>query len=443
MSAFSPHRSVLLICALGVLCAAGAARAESSPIDTAVGFFQSLGWQQHGSLKNETAYRIVQPTEFTKIRNQLILTETGKFSDQAKFKISGRFYYDAVYDGTDNFSKNVASSQKGLTELRDTYLDYSSGPVDIRLGKQQIVWGEAVGLFFADVVNAKDLRESILPDFDMIRIPEWGADIEYAKDAFHAEAVWIPAPEFNKLPVAGSEFFIPPPVPQGTSWASIDPVKPHSTFENSEAGLRLSYLMRGWDVAAFYLHTWDKSPVLYRTINAGVYDFTPQYKRLDMYGATFSKAVNDIVLKGELVYNRKGYFSIFDDTDPDGVVRRDFIDYLLGADYTFFEKIDTNLQFMQRIISGFDKRLVNEKRVNNAVSFWISRGFLNNTLDLEFLVIAGLMEKNLLYRPKLTYKLANNWKLRSGFDIFQGDPTGTLGQFRKKSRVYLELFYLF
>ena len=437
----APYRSVLVMGML--LCLAGAAAAETSPVDTAVAFFQSLGWQQHGSLKNETAWRIIEPTGLTKIRNQLILSETGKFSDQAKFKISGRFYYDAVYDGTDNYAKNVASSQKTLAEFRDTYLDYSSGALDVRLGKQQIVWGEAVGLFFADVVNAKDLRESVLPDFDMIRIPEWGADIEYAKDALHAEAVWIPAVEFNRLPVSGSEFFVLPPVPQGTSLTYVDPAKPSRSFENSEAGLRLSYLMRGWDVAAFYLHTWDKSPVLYRTIDAGVYNFTPRYKRLDIYGATFAKEVKNIVFKGECVYNRKGYFSIFDDTNPDGVVRRDFVDYLLGADYTFFDKFDTNLQFMQRIISGYDRRLANARRVDNAVSFWVSRGFLNNALELEFLVIAGLMDKNLLYRPKITYKLTDNWKLRTGFDIFQGDPTGTFGQFRKKSRAYAELFYLF
>jgi len=53
-----------------------------------------------------------------------------------------------------------------------------------RLGRQHIVWGEMVGLFFADVVSAKDMRQFILPDFDMIRIPQWAARAEFLRGIF-------------------------------------------------------------------------------------------------------------------------------------------------------------------------------------------------------------------------------------------------------------------
>lgn len=399
--------------------------------------------QQHGSIKNETAYRVSHPTKFTKLKNQLILSETGNLAKNIKFKLSGRFYYDAVYDLTDNFAKNVASDQQDDAELRETYIDYSNGPFDLRLGKQQIVWGEAVGLFFADVVNAKDLRESVLPDFDMIRIPQWGTDLEYSKQNFHAEFVWLPILEFNKFGVTGSEFAFPYPVPENTSYVAQDPNKPKDSFRNSELGCRLSYFIKGWDISTFYMYTWDKSPVMYRSIESGVYYFLPRYKRLNIVGTTFSKEIKDIVLKGEFVFNRKGHFSIIDDTDKDGIKNKDFIDYLLGMDYTFFDKIDTNIQFMQRIIFDYDKRLLNEDEIRNSVSFRLTEGFLNNNLELEFLIIASLMEKDFLYRPKITYNFYNNWKLRLGLDIFQGESSGVFGKFEKKSRIYSEITYSF
>jgi hypothetical protein len=89
---------------------------------------------------------------------------------------------------------------------RENYLDFSAGDWDFRLGAQQIVWGEVVGLFFADVVSAKDEREFLLPSFDIIRIPQAAARAEYTAGDSHLELVWIPVPVFDKIGKPGAEF---------------------------------------------------------------------------------------------------------------------------------------------------------------------------------------------------------------------------------------------
>ncbi len=400
----------------------------------------------HGKLWNETAYRVSHSGEWTKLKNQLILAPTARLSDDLRFKATGRFTYDPVYDLTDNFPRSVGSDQRMEAQLRDTYLDLSRGPWDFRLGKQQIVWGESVGLFFADTVNAKDLREFVLPDFDLIRIPEWAADVEYSSGDFHAELVWLPWPEFNKLGVEGSEFRFPLPLPRSDLGFTVtDPVEPGNQLENSQIGGRLSILIEGWDLSAFYLHTWDKAPVNFRTIDGSeVFHFTPEYRRLNQMGATFSKEASDVIFKGEFIFNRGGHFSIFDSTDPDGVVRRDFIDYLIGADYTFFDKVDTNLQFMQRVIFNHTPLLAdNERRVRNSISLWVKTDFLDGKLEPEFLAILGLMESDFLLRPKLSYKLSDHWRWRLGLDLLRGTRDGTFGKFKKGSRLYSELWFEF
>src|SRR3989338_5992448 len=110
-----------------------------------------------------------------------------------------------------------------LTPTKDKRLSYATPTLIIQTARLTSAWannklsgGKLWGFFFADVVNAKDLREFILPEFDLIRIPQWGIDAEYTKKNFHAEFLWLPILEFNKIGVRGAEFEFPYPVPEGT-----------------------------------------------------------------------------------------------------------------------------------------------------------------------------------------------------------------------------------
>jgi len=53
--------------------------------------------------------------------------------------------------------------------LHEIYLDLYFKKFDIRVGKQQIVWGKADGVFITDIVSPLNLTEFLLPDFDEIR----------------------------------------------------------------------------------------------------------------------------------------------------------------------------------------------------------------------------------------------------------------------------------
>jgi hypothetical protein len=406
-----------------------------------------------GHLRQETAYRVDESREWTKLRQQVLLTESGRLTpawlarlgagrDALKFRLSQRAWYDAVFDVTDNFHETVKTSQRWHLELRDAYLDYSQGAFDVRLGKQQIVWGDAVGLFFADVVNAKDLREYILPEFDLIRIPQWAVDVEWSGEPFHTELVWIPVREFHRLGVSHSEFEFPLPVPSGSPRIWMDPSKPPESVSNSEAGARASVLLGGWDVSGFYLYTWDKFPTLFRTIDSGTYRFQPKYRRAHRLGGSFSKAIRDVVLKGELLVTPKQHLVTYDATDTDGILRRTTVDYLIGADYTFFGQVDANVQLMQRLIADHAD-LMEEDDVRSHLSVWLKTEFLNKKIKPELLVITGLTEPDVLYRPKVTVTLTPHLEATIGADIFQGRPSGLFGRFDNSSRLYTQLTYYF
>ncbi len=123
--------------------------------------------------------------------------------EEATLTIIGRGVYDSIYDVrgsyADSFTK--ADNNYGRTEasLREAFVDIVLPPFSLRLGRQQVVWGETDGFRALDVINPLDLswhwsRES----WEDIRIPLWMArgiyDIGKFKwfDESFVEAIWIP-----------------------------------------------------------------------------------------------------------------------------------------------------------------------------------------------------------------------------------------------------------
>jgi hypothetical protein len=117
-----------------------------------------------GFVQFEGARTTSSPDHWSKLRTRADLNSNGKLGEGLKWKLGVRLDYDFVYGINDFYNSAVEQNQRFDVALRENYLDYSAGNWDFRLGKQHVVWGEMVGLFFADVVSARDLREFILPD---------------------------------------------------------------------------------------------------------------------------------------------------------------------------------------------------------------------------------------------------------------------------------------
>ncbi len=403
----------------------------------------------HGQLRNETAYRVSSPNDFSKIKNFAYLGLTGKLSKNISFDVSTRAYYDAVFDVTNHYNENVKRDQRWDAELRNAFVDIGLGPMEFRLGKQQIVWGQAVNLFFADVVNPKDLREFVLPDLDDIRIPMWAADVECFLGKSHLEFVGIPVLDHDKIAVPNSDFtFRTPALPPGTVLNVADIKQPANTLRNGVYGFRFSQLVQGWDLGAFYLYGYDYFPTFFRHMETNpVTQITtvqaqPEIKRMQTYGATFSKDLNGVILKGEFIFDKGKNFLVTDPLDPDGVTRSNYFEYLLGLDYTFAKKVDFNFQFFQQIVlNPVDSLFLNDR--GSFASIWLKTGFFGNRLEPEFFAASSLTGADFMLRPKLNYTFNSHWRGALGADYFGGDYGGDFGQFYDANRLYLELRFHF
>ena len=190
--------------------------------------------------------------------------------------------------------------------LRENYLDIGAGDWDFRVGRQHVIWGEMVGLLFGDVVSAKDVRHFVLPEFDILRIPQWAIRAEYFKDDFHAELLWIPVASYDNIGKPGAEFYdYTLPAPPGMATTFLNEKFPTRSLANTNYGLRLSMLRNGWDVAAFAYSSMSVAPTFYREIIAAPQPtvvYQARHDRIDQVGSTVAKDFGSVVLKGEAVY---------------------------------------------------------------------------------------------------------------------------------------------
>ena len=398
-----------------------------------------------GRVAEEFAYRLHDPGDVSKIKTLGWLDGKYTLSDAVAVRAAVRGWYDAVFEATDRYPPNVERDQKLDLSLREALLLISRGDVDVRLGRQQIVWGEAIGTFITDIVNPKDFREFVLPDFSELRIPIWALDVTYRPaPGISIEGVWTPDTRKNTLPNQGAEFqFARFPFRFRNPVVRLPDNEDEFSLARSEGGVRLSVLRQGWDVSLIYYDAADKLPVFFQRRvpeppRPDIVVLDPQHPRLHIVGATLGKSFEPVVVRAEAALSVGKHYETANPLDLDGVVRRDTLDWLVGVDYTFFEKVDTALQLTQKVLFGSATNLIRpgvEARVTTSLSLRVTTGFFDNTLNPTMLFIVDVNRADFRMSPRIDYLVTDAVTISVGADIFEGPHQTLYGQFDRNDRV--------
>lgn len=405
---------------------------------------ESLSADWSGWIQTDGAYTYASPAHVSKARIRAELTGKGQLSEGLKWKLSTRASYDAAFDATRFYPSAVRRDQSAEFGLREAYMETGSGNWEFRLGKQHIIWGEMVGLFFADVVSAKDLREFILPDFGQIRIPQWAARAEWFAGDSHLEFVWLPSPAIDRIGEPGSEFYPYPARFDGVGYTIDREKKPTRSLANGGFGVRGSALVGGWDLAAFLYRAPDSSATFERLpLDTPVQNtvYQARHDRITRAGGTLSKDFDGVVGKAEMVYTTGRRFSRMVLDASDGLTRQDTVDWVAGVDFTPADDWRVNSQLYQRIFLGFDP-VIGFKRIESGASLLVAHS-LTPALDLEFLGISSLVRSDWMARASMTWKAGRASRVKFGVDAFGGQPLGLFGRYANRDRVYAEYRYTF
>ncbi|MSQ69630.1 MAG: hypothetical protein EXR83_15875 [Gammaproteobacteria bacterium] len=400
-----------------------------------------------GLYQNEFAYAVPDEGHISSLKQLLKLRLNGTLNARVKWQIGGDFEYDPVFQLGDYYNKQVKEDQLVFGYVDETYLDIDADAWEFRLGRQHIIWGEMVGLFFADVISPIDLRESILPDFDLIRIPQWAARAEYFSGDFHGELVFIPLTTIDNVGVYGAEYYpYPISLPPGVKGIFLEDKAPRGDFgADLAAGARASYLLNGWDLSAFYYTSPDKTAALSRTLNLGVdptVTFKPVHGRIHQIGSTLAKDFGVFVLKAEAIETLDRLLNVDRLSDGDGLVKTDTLTYVAGIDWAGETGHNVNLQFFQTWLQNYDPAM-QFKDLESGASILLTTSALHPDITPEVLWIRSLDRNEWLLESKITWEFAADWRATLGTDIFAGPPTSLFGQFDHTNRVYTEFRHNF
>jgi len=334
--------------------------------------------------------------------------------------------------------------------LREIYLDLYFDNFDIRVGKQQIVWGKADGVFITDIVSPLNLQEFLLPDFDEIRVGVYAAKVDYYGFGEYKNVIWKPVFAGNELPGPGSIWYKPPEFPAPPTFDhSKENIKP--TLENSEVYLKYSLSSSAIDFDLMGAYTWDATASMHidkqfemdsmgNPILTGLL-ITPEHHRLYIAGGSFTSTIKSFVIRGEAAYYNGKYFQTADPMAEGALIQKDYLHYVVGLDYGVGH-LKLSAQFIQKYIMDYND-FIDEEEFGNTMTFLARYDAIRETLHLELFSYVGLNYGDALIRPKVTYDFSDSFSILLGSNIFVGDERGMFGRYTDNSMIYTKIKYNF
>ncbi|RIL06320.1 MAG: hypothetical protein DCC71_07285 [Proteobacteria bacterium] len=342
------------------------------------------------------------------------------------------------------YTRRLGFGDRADAELRELYVQGEIGPAWLRVGKQQIVWGQADGLKVLDVVNPQEFHEFILPAFEDSRIPLWTVNTEIPIGDAQLQLLWIPDPTTHDVPPADGVFafraprFVGPRPPRGIDVEIEEPDRPDDALRDSDVGARLAGFWKGWDLSANALWHHDDVPIPFRTIDvasgAPRVRVEPGFERSAVLGGTASSAFGNLTVRGEFAAQLDRWVPVDDLGDRDGVRRTSEFGWVVGLDWWGIPETLLSVQLFQTWLTDHRPSMLRD-RLDSDVTLLARRHFRNETLTLEAIWIHGLHDGDGLVRPRVEYAVHDDLQVWLGFDVFYGTRDGVFGEFDEADRV--------
>jgi hypothetical protein len=334
--------------------------------------------------------------EFSSLKTSLLLDYEYKFENGFKFKTNAKAYYDAIYDlrGSEKYSSDELDELRSEAELFDAYIEGSlSDNLDMRVGRQVVVWGRSDTIRVTDVLNPIDNRRPAMVDIEDLRLPVTMAKLDYFVGDWRLTPIAVLEQRFTKNSPFGSAFNpSPKPRPQDSDYFDVTPA------------LSIGGEFSGWDVN-FYSAQISKT----------------EDDKANMYGTALNILSGSWLLKSELAYF---------DNDIDEKKG------LLGLEYNGIS--DTLISYDIAVT----KRDNTEEEYQHA--FRVSSDFLNATIKANYLIslFGSKMDEGGFQRAWVKYDIADGIFANVGVVDYIGGSTRT-DAIADNDMVFMDLSYSF
>ncbi len=332
--------------------------------------------------------------------------------------------------------------------LEEAYFDFYLSDLDIRVGKQKVIWGEAEGAFITDLVSPRDMRSFILADFTEIRKAVPAIKVDYYNGDYTLEGIWvthfIPStlPSQDSLWAQNPSFSFPPAI---TTTTINEPTLPATTLENSEVFLSVGHFGStiSWKINGGWVYT-DEPLVTKVEVSVPTATIFQGYERYLFTGGSFNTTLGSAVLRGEAALaldkpiNNKGATIT--------VEHHNQVQTLLGIDWDMLGK-QWSAQYLLTYTHDYQYGLVSQmknlKEYAQTFTFRVQETFFDERLTAKLFTYVELDPANALVRPSLSYNFGNGVLLEGGLELFLGDAEGTFGAYKDNSMAWASVRWYF
>lgn len=396
--------------------------------------------------------RANEPHGPSNIDNQTDGVVTYRMNTQLTFQLGARFQSDAAYNIDRDHYHTLGLYEGAESELREANVEYRNGPVIVRLGSQIVIWGEAFGTYYADLINPKDLRTAGFGDINDFRQPIEMVNLQYVRESWSLQFLAIPFYRPDRLPRPYSDFF-PTSVADvvtrsGISLSNVDyDQSPDAPSKSPDLAFRYQSRLGAFDFSAFTFFHADRNPVF----RVGFKSLSEIYVRTtsrptNATGLTFSWAGNAVVVRGEFVHFANRSFnnltgSVF---NPIGVVSSDQNILVLGVDFPLNQlslfagaaNWQFGLQFSADQIS--EPNPLGREQNESMIGFQVVRDS-DRTIAYQLFGGLSLGDRSMVVQASASKWIDDNFKVGPELWLIQGAEGSRLGDIRQASRLMLVL----
>ncbi|MCH2172230.1 hypothetical protein MK489_15700 [Myxococcota bacterium] len=374
-------------------------------------------------------------TGVMRLRNRLNLELDFELPRDWEARIAGYVFGDPIYAirGRDDYTSQVLNDYQWEVDLGETYLQGSLLPnVDVKIGRQIVIWGRSDTIRVIDVLNPLDNREPGRIDIEDLRL----ATVMIRGDAYFGpwsvSAIAIPELRFNRNPPYGSDFYTAP--------APILETSPRVSASNTEWAASVSGIFSGWDISFHAARIFDDTP--YAVADAsqplGIY---LEHARIWVGGASGNFTRGSWLFKGEFAYlSGLEFFSASD---------KSRVDVLLGVEYYGFSDTSLSLDIANRHIVDFEPGMALlpdfAQRDSQEIALRYTADWMADTLHTTALgLLLGWKAQNgAIVRLSVDYDLLDALVVGGGILFFFEGERPPLDAWGSNDRIFMRVKYSF
>jgi hypothetical protein len=403
--------------------------------------------------------------------------------------------FDQVNQPTSGSPTSAFDLQKLDAILREAYVAFSLGRLDLRIGQQRIAWGSSDAYAPNDVLNGRDVRNPLLFDSEMLVLPtpavRADVDLGFGVVSLVLEP-FVPSDRFDLY---------------GTNWAVVQPDAPRAyrrlfgtlsqgldrnevaSLQDTLAGGRLSGAnpanasvggslkmhLGSVDLSYYVLSGFDRQPAVSvdpafqkqiesldaTQLNGGVFEallnqtrastkalggpILISYRRRNHVGMDAQTTIGSFVVRADVAYDSsKTFFA----ADTLNAVLRPTVQEVIGLEYQTgslnkvigiegwaMQVLDPETRYVPALDAPTSSSLLWYRDQNYGVAGLVRWSFFDNGI-IELRSSANVAPFWYSARPEIGYQTPT-FTIRGGFLAIGGDPSSFGGYYRRNGTAYV------